>query len=108
MTLGLSAEDRSHIVSASYMVRPVKRLPSKPWSGWPSVRGMSAAVMPIRSVVSAAADSGSAVDHRQHYNRQGRPAFPKFLVRIAVISFLLQVTNSYANVCNAHAKGGLL
>ncbi len=30
MTLALSAEDRSHIVSASYMVRPVKRLPSKP------------------------------------------------------------------------------
>ena len=29
-TLGLSADDRSHIVSASYMVRPVKRLPSKP------------------------------------------------------------------------------
>ena len=29
-TLALSAEDRSHIVSASYMVRPVKRLPSKP------------------------------------------------------------------------------
>ena len=30
ITLGLSADDRSHIVSASYMVRPVKRLPSKP------------------------------------------------------------------------------
>ena len=29
-TLGLSAEERSHSVSASYMVRPVKRLPSKP------------------------------------------------------------------------------
>src|SRR6266436_5014773 len=29
-TLGLSAEERSHIVSASYIVRPVKRLPSKP------------------------------------------------------------------------------
>src|SRR3954470_12943724 len=33
ITLGLSADERSHIVSASYMVRPVKRLPSKPWSG---------------------------------------------------------------------------
>src|SRR5689334_17183038 len=32
-TLGLSAEDRSHPVKASYIVRPVKRLPSKPWSG---------------------------------------------------------------------------
>ncbi len=30
MTLALSADERSHIVSASYMVRPVKRLPSKP------------------------------------------------------------------------------
>ncbi|MHC2641172.1 hypothetical protein ACVMHZ_003929 [Bradyrhizobium liaoningense] len=29
-TLALSAEDRSQPVSASYMVRPVKRLPSKP------------------------------------------------------------------------------
>ena len=29
-TLALSAEERSHSVSASYMVRPVKRLPSKP------------------------------------------------------------------------------
>src|SRR5512145_2124550 len=27
ITLGLSADDRSHIVSASYMVRSVKRLP---------------------------------------------------------------------------------
>jgi len=26
--LALSADDRSHIVSESYMVRPVKRLPS--------------------------------------------------------------------------------
>src|ERR1700709_2465643 len=30
ITLALSADDRSHIVKASYMVRPVKRLPSKP------------------------------------------------------------------------------
>jgi hypothetical protein len=30
ITLAFSAEDRSHIVSPSYMVRPVKRLPSKP------------------------------------------------------------------------------
>ena len=59
-TLGLSADDRSHIVSASYIVRPVKRLPSKPWSGWPSVRGMSAAVMPMRSTESAPAVAGSA------------------------------------------------
>ncbi|MGY3404500.1 hypothetical protein ACVWZV_000613 [Bradyrhizobium sp. GM5.1] len=29
-TLALSAEERSQPVSASYMVRPVKRLPSKP------------------------------------------------------------------------------
>jgi len=59
MTLGLSAADRSHIVSASYIVRPVKRLPSKPWSGWPRVRGISAAVMPIRSTDSAEARCGS-------------------------------------------------
>src|SRR5215475_2958071 len=32
-TLGLSDDDRSHIVSASYIVSPVKRLPSNPWSG---------------------------------------------------------------------------
>jgi len=31
----------------------VKRLPSKPWSGWPKVRGMSAAVMAMRKVVCA-------------------------------------------------------
>src|SRR2546430_9222010 len=30
MALALSADDRSHIVRASYMVRPVKRLPSNP------------------------------------------------------------------------------
>ena len=59
ITLALSADDRSHIVSASYIVRPVKRLPSKPWSGWPSVRGISAAVMPMRSTVSALASCGS-------------------------------------------------
>src|ERR1700719_1492873 len=29
-TLGLSADDKSHAVKPSYMVRPVKRLPSKP------------------------------------------------------------------------------
>jgi hypothetical protein len=33
---------------------PVKRLPSKPWSGWPSVRGMSAAVIAMRSTFSCA------------------------------------------------------
>ena len=47
------------MVSPSYMVLPVKRLPSKPWSGWPSVRGMSAAVMPMRTTVSAMAEDGS-------------------------------------------------
>jgi hypothetical protein len=52
-TEGLSALLRSHAVSASYMVRPVKRLPSKPWSGWPNVRGMSAAVIAMRRVVCA-------------------------------------------------------
>src|SRR5258707_4333872 len=30
ITLGLSADERSHIVRASYIVRPVKRLPSTP------------------------------------------------------------------------------
>ena len=30
ITLGLVADERSHAVSPSYMVRPVKRLPSKP------------------------------------------------------------------------------
>src|SRR6202007_1284797 len=52
-TLGLSDDERSHIVSASYIVSPVKRLPSNPWSGCPSVRGISAAVMPMRSTGSA-------------------------------------------------------
>ena len=51
-TLGLSALERSQPVSASYMGMPVKRLPSKPWSGWPSVRGMSAAVIAMRSTFS--------------------------------------------------------
>ena len=51
-TLGLSAEDKSHCVRASNSGMPVKRLPSKPWSGWPLVRGMSAAVMATRSVFS--------------------------------------------------------
>ncbi len=54
-TLGASALDRSHCVSESYIGMPVKRLPSKPWSGWPSVRGMSAAVMAMRSTFSCAA-----------------------------------------------------
>ena len=53
-TLGASALDRSQCVSASYIGMPVKRLPSKPWSGWPSVRGMSAAVMAMRSSFSCA------------------------------------------------------
>jgi hypothetical protein len=59
--LALVADDRSHMVSASYIVRPVKRLPSKPWSGWPSVRGMSAAVMAMRRTVSALAVVGAVV-----------------------------------------------
>ena len=59
-TLGLSADDRSQAVSPSYIVMPVKRLPSKPWSGWPRVRGMSAAVMPMRRTDSALAWAGSA------------------------------------------------
>src|ERR1700693_3952311 len=32
-TLGFSAEDRSQPVKPSYIVLPVKRFPSKPWSG---------------------------------------------------------------------------
>src|SRR5262249_29710119 len=59
-TLALSADDRSHDVSPSYMVLPVKRLPSNPWSGCPSVRGMSAAVMPIRTTDWASADEAAA------------------------------------------------
>src|SRR6218665_597761 len=39
---------------------PVKRLPSKPWSGWPRVRGMSAAVIAMRSVFSCASAAGAA------------------------------------------------
>jgi hypothetical protein len=38
-TLALSADERSHVVRPSYIVLPVKRLPSKPWSGWPTVFG---------------------------------------------------------------------
>ena len=60
-TLALSAEERSQAVRPSYMVLPVKRLPSKPWSGWPRVRGMSAAVMPMRTTDWASApDKGVA------------------------------------------------
>ena len=51
-TLASSFLERSQWVSASYIGMPVNRLPSKPWSGWPSVRGMSAAVIAIRSVFS--------------------------------------------------------
>ena len=32
-TLGALALDKSHCVNASYIGMPVKRLPSKPWSG---------------------------------------------------------------------------
>ena len=70
-TLALSADERSHVVSPSYIVLPVKRLPSKPWSGWPTVFGISAAVMPMRTTdcadaavrltASSAAASGAAV-----------------------------------------------
>ena len=51
-TLGASALLRSQCVSASYIGMPVKRLPSKPWSGWPRVRGMSAAVIAMRRTFS--------------------------------------------------------
>ena len=106
MTLGLSTEERSHIVSPSYMVRPVKRLPSKPWSGWPSVRGISAAVMPMRRTVSAAANCGSTASTVASIKARAvvRPC-PDFLVRISTIPSQLQVIISYANLCNACAKG---
>ncbi len=59
-TLGPSTLDKSQCVSASYIGMPVKRLPSKPWSGWPSVRGMSAAVMAMRKTFSCAAAGPAA------------------------------------------------
>ena len=59
-TLALSAEERSHVVRPSYIVLPVKRLPSKPWSGWPTVFGISAAVMPMRTVCADAVDMNAA------------------------------------------------
>ncbi|MNV49139.1 hypothetical protein D3C71_1410820 [compost metagenome] len=58
-TLGPSFLDRSHCVRPSYIGMPVKRFPSKPWSGWPSVRGMSPAVMPMRNTFSAWAAPGA-------------------------------------------------
>jgi hypothetical protein len=58
-TLAASALLRSQCVSASYIGMPVKRLPSKPWSGWPSVRGMSAAVIAMRSTFSCASAAGA-------------------------------------------------
>src|SRR5262245_23897435 len=66
-TLALSADERSQVVRPSYIVLPVKRLPSNPWSGWPTVFGMSAAVMPMRTVCADAvpmnaASSSGAVD----------------------------------------------
>src|ERR1700716_2834420 len=98
MTLGLSPEERSHIVRASYMVRPVKRLPSKPWSGWPSVRGMSAAVMPMRRTVSAPAICGKAAGAVASLMAAivARP-FPDLLVRIAGIP--LSASDGYF-LCN--------
>jgi hypothetical protein len=65
MTLGSVSDDRSQCVRASYIGMPVKRLPSKPWSGCPLVRGMSAAVMPMVSTFSAQAGAEiSIVDDR--------------------------------------------
>ncbi|MNS92240.1 hypothetical protein D3C72_1263690 [compost metagenome] len=58
--LGPLLLERSHCVRPSYIGMPVKRLPSKPWSGWPSVRGMSPAVMPMRSTFSACAATGAS------------------------------------------------
>ena len=57
---GLSAADRSHPTSPSNSVVPMKRQPSPPWSGWLFITGMSAKVMPMRSTVSARADSPPA------------------------------------------------
>jgi len=63
MTLGSVSEDRSQWVRASYIGIPVNRLPSNPWSGWPLVRGMSAAVMPmVRTVSAQACEDRSFVD----------------------------------------------
>src|SRR5918997_6996704 len=59
---------------------PVKRLPSKPWSGWPWVSGMSAAVMPMRSVPCAAA--GAAAPGR---GRAGRPAAARNSRRLGLV-----------------------
>ena len=60
-TLAFSADDRSHAVRPSYIVLPVKRLPSKPWSGCPTVFGISAAVIPIRTTLCAeAAEAATA------------------------------------------------
>ena len=101
-TLAFSAEDRSHIVSASNMVRPVKRLPSKPWSGWPSVRGMSAAVMPMRKTVSAPALRGSpsAETAASIATASSARLFPHFSLRIPANPFLyfcwLILMQSYA------------
>ncbi|MNQ86711.1 hypothetical protein D3C85_1019110 [compost metagenome] len=58
-TLAPSVLERSHCVRPSYIGMPVNRLPSKPWSGWPSVRGMSPAVMPMRNTFSACAAPGA-------------------------------------------------
>ena len=60
-TLAFSADDRSQLVRPSYIVLPVKRLPSKPWSGCPTVFGISAAVIPIRTTLCAeAAEAATA------------------------------------------------
>src|SRR5260221_5281748 len=58
----------------------MKRQPSAPWSGWPAVTGMSAAVMPTRSTVSACA--GMAVAAAMPSARSALPnaAMPASLV----------------------------
>jgi hypothetical protein len=73
------------------------------------VRGMSAAVMPMRKTVSAPAIFGSAAAHAIASSTTAALARPvaDFLVRIAQISFSNSMIISYATACNGCANDGV-
>ena len=66
---------------------PVNRLPSNPWSGWPLVLGMSAAVMAMRSIFSCAvagvARSGVAASAKATRDRE-----PLHLMLLQTMTYL--------------------
>ena len=101
-TLALSADERSQVVSPSYMVLPVKRLPSKPWSGWPSVRGMSAAVMPMRTTDWA---SAGEVDAASSPATAATPAM-RSKTSIFITASLLRPNSCFQGACQPLGPSG--